>query len=143
LALGTLPDATGSPKRNFILSRLYRPGETVYAFDKMGGIEGKHPRWSFTISNPMDCRVPVEMREGGRFQSGIWFLCNPVDGQWHPNPRQNDESSCRSEESLTAFRYVVWESDVAPADLWVAFVVWFARIAPTRAVGAQFTAHSD
>jgi hypothetical protein len=105
------------------LSRLYRPGEMVHAFDKMDGIEGKHPRWSITISNPMDCCVPVEMREGGRFQSGVWFLCNPVDGKWHPNPRQNDEPSCRSEESVTAFRYVVCESDVAPADLWLGFVV--------------------
>jgi hypothetical protein len=105
------------------LSRLYRPGETVHAFDKMDGIEGKQPRWSFKISNPMDCRVPTEMRDGGRFRSGIWFLCNPVDGLWHPNPRQDGEPSCRSEESLTAFRYVVLESDVAPPDLWLALVV--------------------
>lgn len=120
------------------LSRLYRPGEMVHGFDKMDGIEGKHPRWSLTISNPMDCRVPVEMREGGRFRSGVWFLCNPVDGQWHPNPRQNDELSCRSEESLTAFRYVVWESDVAPADLWVAFVVQVpARIAAIYTSGSR------
>ncbi len=120
------------------LSRLYRPGEMVHAFDKMDGIEGKHPRWSFTISNPMDCRVPVEMLEGGRFQSGIWFLCNPVDGQWHPNPRQNDEPSCRSEESLTAFRYVVWESDIAPADLWLAFVAQVpARIAAIYTSGSR------
>ena len=119
------------------LARLYRPGETVHAFDKMDGIEGKHPRWSFKINNPMDCRIPLEMLEGGRFQSGVWFLCNPVDGQWHPNPRQNGELSCRSEESLTAFRYVVWESDVAPADLWLAFVVQV----PTR-VAAIYTSGS-
>jgi hypothetical protein len=120
------------------LSRLYRPGEIVHAFDKMNGIEGKHPRWSFTLSNPMDCRVSVEMREGGRFQSGIWFLCNPVDGEWHSNPRQNDEPSCRSEESLTAFRYVVWESDVAPANLWLAFVVQVpARVAAIYTSGSR------
>lgn len=120
------------------LSRLYRPGETVHAFDKMDGIEGKHPRWSFTISNPMDCRVPVEMREGGRFQSGVWFLCNPVDGQWHPNPRQNDEPSCRSEESLTAFRYVVLESDIAPANLWLAFIVQVpARVSAIYTSGSR------
>ena len=120
------------------LSRLYRPGETVYAFDKFDGIEGKHPRWSFKISNPMDCRVPAEMREGGRFQSGVWFLCNPVDGLWHTNPRQNGEPSCRSEESLTAFRYVVLESDVAPADLWLAFVVQIpARIAAIYTSGSR------
>jgi hypothetical protein len=120
------------------LSRLYRPGETIHAFDKFDGIEGKHPRWTFTISNPMDCRVPAEMREGGRFQSGVWFLCNPVDGLWHPNPRQNGEPSCRSEESLTAYRFVVLESDVAPADLWLAFVVQIpARIAAIYTSGSR------
>jgi hypothetical protein len=120
------------------LSRVYRPGETIHTFDKFDGIEGKRPRWSFTITNPMDCRVPAEMREGGRFQSGVWFLCNPVDGLWHPNPRQNGEPSCRSEESLTAFRYAVLESDVAPADLWLAFMVQIpARIAAIYTSGSR------
>jgi hypothetical protein len=86
----------------------------------------------------MDCRVPAGIREGGRFQAGIWFLCNPVDGQWHPNPRQNDEPSCRSEESLIAFRYIVLESDIAPSDLWVAFVVQVpARIAAIYTSGSR------
>jgi hypothetical protein len=117
------------------LSYLYRPGETVHAFDKMNG---KGPSWSFTISNPMDCRVPIEMREGGRFRSGVWFLCNPVDGQWHPNPRQDGKPSCRSEESITAFRYAVLESDVAPADLWLAFIGQLpARIAAIYTSGSR------
>jgi hypothetical protein len=120
------------------LARLYGPGETVHVFDKMDGIEGKHPRWTFKISNPMDCRVPSEMRDGGRFRSGVWFLCNPVDGHWHPNPRQNGEPSCRSEESLTSFRYAVLESDVAPACLWLAFVVQIpARIAAIYTSGSR------
>jgi hypothetical protein len=120
------------------LSRLYHPSEKVHAFDKMDGIEGKQPRWSFTTSTPMDCRAPAGMREGGRFQAGIWFLSNPVDGQWHPNPRQNGEPSCRSEESVTAFRYVVWESDVAPANLWLAFVVQVpSRIAAIYTSGSR------
>lgn len=120
------------------LSRLYRPGETVYAFDKMDGVQGKRPRWSFTISRPMDCGIPAEMREGGRFQSGVWFLCNPVDGEWHPNPRQNNRLSCRSEESVTAYRYAVWESDVAPANLWLAFIAQVpARIAAIYTSGSR------
>ncbi len=101
------------------LSRLYQPGEIVQTFDVF---KTKNPRWTVTVTNPMDCRVPDAMRDGGDFQSGIWFLCNPVDGLWHPNPRRNNEPSCRSEESLTAFRYIVLESDVAPAHLWLAFV---------------------
>lgn len=117
------------------LSHLYRPDEKVFAFDK---ISSPDPRWSFTIKNPMDCRVPVEMRHGGRFLSGIWFLCNPVDGLQHPNPRQNGRLSCRSEESIAAFRYVVIESDIAPPNLWLAFVVQIpARIAAIYTSGSR------
>ena len=53
--------------------------------------------------------------------SGI--LCNPVDGKSHPNPRQNNKLSCRSEESITAFRYAVLESDQAAPEDWLAFIV--------------------
>lgn len=101
------------------LANLYPPGERVLVFDKM---RAKKPLGCVTITEPMDCRVPDVIRAGGRYGAGIWFLSNPVDGQWHPNPRQNKEPSCRSEESVTSFRYVVLESDQAPPDLWLAFI---------------------
>ena len=117
------------------LSRLYQPGEIVQTFDVF---KTKQPRWTVTVTNPMDCRVPEAMRAGGDHQSGVWFLCNPVDGLWHPNPRQNNEPSCRSEESVTAFRYIVLESDVAPADLWLAFVAQIpAKIAAIYTSGSR------
>jgi hypothetical protein len=105
------------------LAHLYAPGELVHVFDKMDGIEGKTPLATITISRPMDCRVPDLIRKGGNFDDGIWYLCNPVDGQWHPNPRQNNELSCRSEESITVFRYAVLESDQAAPEDWLAFIV--------------------
>ena len=127
-----IPDSQNSVS---FLARLYRRGEKVHTFDVF---ETKHPRWTFEIDNPMDCRLPDQMLEGGRFQAGIWFLCNPIDGQWHPNPRRNDEPSCRAEESLTSFRYVVLESDVAPANLWLAFVAQIpARIAAIYTSGSR------
>ena len=117
------------------LARLYRPGEMVHTFDVF---RTKTPRWTLNIDNPMDCRLPAQMREGGRFQSGIWYLCNPIDGQWHPNPRDNEIPSCRAEESVTSFRYVVLESDVAPANLWLAFVAQIpARIAAIYTSGSR------
>lgn len=58
--------------------------------------------------------------DGGK--DGIWYLCNPVDGQWYANPRQAGKFSRRSAESVTAWRHLVLESDEAPADLWLRFL---------------------
>jgi hypothetical protein len=105
------------------LAHLYAPGELVHVFDKFDGIEGKKPLVTVKIGRPMDCRVPDSIRYGGRFGDGIWFLCNPVNGQWHPNPRETNKLSCRSEESITSFRYAVLESDQAASEDWLAFIV--------------------
>lgn len=116
------------------LKHLFKPGEIVLAFDDFGA---KHPAWTIPISDPMDCRVPVAMQEGGRGQ-GVWFLSNPVDGQWHPNPRQGDSRSCRSEESVTSFRFAVLESDSAPAHQWLAFLAQLPiRIAAIYTSGSR------
>lgn len=48
----------------------------------------------------------------------VFFLCNPVDGEEHWNPRISRMSK-RSAESITEFRYGVIESDLAPAELWL------------------------
>lgn len=47
--------------------------------------------------------------DGGK--DGVWYLCNPVDGQWHANPRRGGIYSRRSEESVTQWRHMVVESD--------------------------------
>jgi len=116
------------------LAHLYQPGENILAFDAM---KAKSPRWNIRVEDPMNCRTPETMRNGGN-GAGIWFLCNPTDGQWHLNPRQKNRPSCRSEESVTQFRYAVLESDVAPADLWLAFVSQIpARIAAIYSSGGR------
>jgi hypothetical protein len=104
---------------SFLLN-LYQPGEKVLIFDAMGS---KTPLATVAITDPLDCSVPEIIRTGGQGQ-GIWFLSNPVDGEFHQNPRTKSPSpSCRSEEAITCFRYAVLESDQAPADLWLAFIV--------------------
>jgi hypothetical protein len=50
---------------------------------------------------------------------GVWFLPQPVDGEFHNNPRLDGKPSRRSEESVTAWRYVVLESDEAEPDDWL------------------------
>ena len=101
------------------LATLYRDGERVHLFEKF---DSKTPMHTATIRHPMDTRSPAGIRDGGQHGLGIWYLCNPVDGEWHHNPRTNT-TSCRSEESLTAFRYAVLESDQAPFDQWLSFIV--------------------
>jgi hypothetical protein len=100
------------------LAHLYRPGERVQVFDRM---ESGAPIATVFITQPMDCRVPGVIRNGGRHGAGVWFLSNPVDGEWHLNPRLA-KLSCRSAEAVTSFRYAVLESDQAPAYQWLAFV---------------------
>jgi len=50
---------------------------------------------------------------------GVWFLPQPVDGAFHPNPRLGGKRSRRSEESVTAWRFVVLESDAAAPEDWL------------------------
>ena len=117
------------------LAHLYAPGELVLVFDKF---ETKIPLATITIGRPMDCHVPALIRNGGRYGAGIWTLCNPVDGKSHPNPRNNNEPSCRSEESVTTFRYGVLESDQAAPEDWLAFVVQLPiRIAAIYTSGSR------
>lgn len=56
-------------------------------------------------------------------QDGAWFLPQPVDGLFHPNPRMGGRLSRRSEESVTSWRYLVLESDEAPPDDWLRCIV--------------------
>ena len=61
--------------------------------------------------------VPDEHFPAG--PEGVWFLAQPVDGEFHHNPRLGGKPSRRSEESVTAWRYAVLESDEADADDWL------------------------
>ena len=56
-------------------------------------------------------------------KNGVWFLAQPVDGEYRPNPRRRKDEepkmSRRSQESVRDFRFMVLESDEAPARLWL------------------------
>lgn len=95
------------------LHRLYRPGESVVVFDRMES-QGLVLEWS---EPPYDARCLDHWVNG--CPDGVWFLCNPVDGKRHPNPRLGGKFSCRSEESVVAWRYLVLESDKAEPREWL------------------------
>ncbi len=107
------------------LAHLYRDGERVHLFDKMDSKTAMH---TVTITHPMDCRVPADIREGGQHGLGCWYLANPIDGEWHDTGEKDKITgkphfSCRNHQAITSWRYGVLESDLAPADLWLAFIV--------------------
>ena len=100
------------------LQRLYRVGESVLVFDnyKSQGLyvcEIEPP--------PLDATALDNLVNG--CHDGVWFLCNPVDGQYYPNPRLGGKLSRRSEESVTDWRFLVLESDQANSRDWLAALV--------------------
>jgi hypothetical protein len=72
------------------------------------------------------CSLKINRNELRSFErghaEGVWFLNNPIDGHEHFNERQQ-KMSRRSEESITAFRYAVLESDCQPIEQWLRILV--------------------
>lgn len=54
---------------------------------------------------------------------GFWWLPQPVDGKWTHDTLNPDQVSCRSHFNVLSFRWLVLESDQAPADLWLRYLV--------------------
>src|SRR5260221_9801189 len=98
------------------LHKLYRAGERVLVlsnFHSQGQDLWEHP-------GLVGDQSTLDHLASG--QANVWFLCNPVDGEFHWNPRQRTNSR-RSEEAVMSFRYAVLESDQAPRDLWLRALV--------------------
>jgi len=95
-----------------VLGQLYRPGERVLVFTEFRS-QGQHV---FVAGGQASPPLPI----GGA--NGVWFLINPIDGNYYPNPRQANKRSRRSEEAITAWRYALIESDEADANSWLTFL---------------------
>lgn len=97
------------------LSYLYRPNEKVLVFSQ-DWTQGQ-ALW------PKDKELPSSGK------NGVWFLAQPVDGEYHVNPRSLDKKtnkprmSRRSEEAVTSWRHFVIESDKANLKQWLAAIV--------------------
>jgi len=99
-----------------VLAKLYQPGEKVLIFTDWQSQGQKlwiHPGESGKLGT-LD-----QYRQGFK---DVWFLCNPVDGQYHWNPREEKDSR-RSEESITSWRHAVIESDEAEPSQWLRVLV--------------------
>lgn len=98
------------------LERVFLPGERVLVFTRFrsqGDFLWEVGKGGFRLADERGVKAVRSAlpRDGGR--DGVWFLNNPVDGQWHINPRQGGKYSRRSEEAVTSWRYVVLENDEA------------------------------
>lgn len=94
--------ARGSAEKVLIFSDMKSQGDFVWEADR-----------SDVIQN-------VNLPTGNE---GVWFLPQPVTGEYHPNPRQDGKLSRRSEEAVTSWRYAVLESDEADAEDWLRCLV--------------------
>jgi hypothetical protein len=110
------------------LEFLYRHGENVLIFtDNKSQGEAIWPRDEIPDRGP----------------HGVWFLAQPVDGKYHPNPRSPDKQgkprmSRRSEESVMSWRYFVIESDKANLKQWLGALAQFPlRIAAIYSSGGR------
>jgi hypothetical protein len=63
-----------------------------------------------------------------RNQRNVWFLNNPVTGNPHFDARLSHGQSYRCVETVSSWRYIVLETDIAPATLWLSLLA----IAPIR-----------
>ena len=108
------------------LHALYRPGEKVIVFDifESPGV-GTLTRGEDLEPYDATCLNYMKKPRPGK---GAWFLANPVDGKTIFLDRLISERNPtgrthRAEENLTAFRYLVLESDKADPLLWLAALV--------------------
>lgn len=126
------------------LDALYEPGERVlcftaqysqgdYGFIIGEGERGIPSQWVELSGDKRRENVRLETRETPvplrSAKEGVWFLCQPVDGRWHLDSRLKDRKtglpkwSRRSEIAVTSWRWLVLESDEAPVELWLNFLV--------------------
>ena len=91
------------------ITHLYQPGERVCVFVN---------EWSKAPALFADPMVENAIPTTG--PNGVFYLCNPVDGGWHPTGKP--DLSCRNAAATTAWRYFVLESDALPGDTWLAIV---------------------
>jgi len=106
------------------LEAIYEPGERVLIFDKMHS-QGQYIQWvgkgSYRLGNRDGIKaVRSVLPRGGR--DGIWYLNQPITGEWKPK-KDSADLSRRTENVVTAWRYLVLESDEAPAALWLRLLV--------------------
>lgn len=123
------PQQQGPTTAALFLGAVYQPVERVLIFNRQWSqgdwlwTEGKAYRLA---ERPGVRAVRSPLPEGG--PEGVWFLTNPVCGQWLPNhgiarATGTVKLGRRHGDCITAWRFLLLESDSAPEDLWLRALV--------------------
>jgi len=108
------------------LDAIFNPGDRVLIFTKQfsqGDFLHAAGGDTFRLAAKPGVRaVPSPCPSAG--PEGVWFLVQPVRGDWLPNPNNKDASGLvqlgrRHAACVTRWPNLVLESDEAPADLWL------------------------
>jgi hypothetical protein len=117
------PESEREATARAFLERTFSPGERVILFDDFKS-QGSHLYIAGTGCFRLS-KTPGEQSMPGRLPlvgpQGVWYLANPVDGEWRPNDSQ--KLSRRSHQNVTAWHHLILESDTAPAALWLRALV--------------------
>jgi hypothetical protein len=97
----------------FVLRTLFSRGEKVLIFTEFKS----QGQCIYDIDSDNQDEIP------DRGPDGVWFLIQSVDGDHHPNPREEGKTSRRSQESVTSYRYMLLESDELDENTWLRIVV--------------------
>ena len=121
------PEEQGRETAAAFLAALYGPGEAVLVFTRQTsqGCFAWHGGRSFRLGDAPGVRaVPSALPTGGA--EGVWFLAQPVTGKWQPSPYARGgppKLGRRHGGCVTAWRFLVIESDTAPPALWLPALV--------------------
>ena len=125
-----IPEAQDRALAARFLAALYAPGERVLIFTSewsQGDYLMEPGKGSFRLGDRAGVQaVPSELPQGGPV--GVWFLAQPVNGEWKPNPNNRDDNGSpkmgrRHGDCVTSWRFLVLESDEAPPALWLRALV--------------------
>lgn len=123
-------EGTGGALAGAFLTSLYQAGERVLIFTKnfsQGDFLFCPSLGGFRLAErPGVKAVQSALPEGG--PEGVWFLVQPVTGEWLPNHNNRGRNGKpkmgrRHGDCVTAWRYLVLESDDAPEELWLKALV--------------------
>jgi hypothetical protein len=112
------------------LQCLYQPGENILIFwnqRSQGDFSFVHGKGVFRLGkSPGATPVPSELPAGGR--EGLWFLAQPVTGEWKPNTfgagaNAPTKLGRRHGGCVSSWRYAVLESDQAAEADWLRVLV--------------------
>ncbi len=125
-----IPEVQDTSTAELFLRSIYRPDERVLIFCSewsQGDFLWHAGGGSYRLGDrPGVKAVPSPLPTGGPI--GCWFLAQPVSGKWESNANNRADDGApkmgrRHGACVTAWRFMVLESDEAPPELWLRALV--------------------